>query len=183
MTYLLSWAWTDSISNFYLLRVTLVGSWLAPIKIFLILLLLIMGSFGPVLFSLIKLRILFVSLSSSMGLRTIPCRLYFLMNFRWRSMLVIYRWLSGETLTFYGALMTKVMITSPGRWLMPLTTSLVPMLFVSCLGGELVIPGPIISQSLLDQCLTESSFVPGGIPCSLGPLFTPNALSVPIIPP
>ena len=49
--------------------------------------------------------------------------------------------------------------------------------------GELVIPGPIISQSLLDQCLTESSFVPGGIPCSLGPLFTPNALSVPIIPP
>ena len=50
-------------------------------------------------------------------------------------MLVIYRWLSGETLTFCGALMTKVMITSPGRWLMPLTTSLVPMLFVSYLGG------------------------------------------------
>ena len=49
--------------------------------------------------------------------------------------------------------------------------------------GEPAIHGPIIRLILLDQCLIESSFVPGGIPCSLGLLLTPNALSVLIIPP
>ena len=49
--------------------------------------------------------------------------------------------------------------------------------------GELALLGLIIRLTLLDPCWIVFSLVPGGMPCSLGLIFSLNALSGLIIPP